>query len=317
MPVEEKKKSFEKAGYRFVGPNMHSAISICEWCRNSLREEGFCYKQKFYGIESNRCIQMSPAVFVCSENCLFCWRPTRFALPDPEQKWDSPQEILDGCIEEQKKILQGFAGNPKTKAKKFYNAMRPRHFAISLSGEPMIYPYLGEMIQEIAKRKMSSFLVTNGTFPEKLQVLLDSDRQPTQMYVTLAAPDSEILHKTALPIFPDSWERLAESLKLLSKFSRSVIRLTLVRNLNFVSPEKYAQLIESAAPDFLEVKSFMAVGGAQHRLPYDSMLSQAEIMDFAAKIESNSSYRIVDQKSDSRVALLTKDGKPNDYVQFG
>jgi len=195
--------------------------------------------------------------------------------------------------------------------------MRPRHVAISLSGEPMIYPYLGEMIQEIAKRKMSSFLVTNGTFPEKIRRLLENDQQPTQLYITLAAPDKAVLGKTALPIFPDSWERLAESLKLLSKFSRSVIRLTLVRNLNFVSPEKYVQLIETAAPDFLEVKSFMAVGGAQYRLSYDSMLSQAEIMDFAAKIESNSSYRIVDQKSDSRVALLTRDGKPSDYVQFG
>ncbi|MBI4170886.1 MAG: 4-demethylwyosine synthase TYW1 [Candidatus Aenigmarchaeota archaeon] len=312
--VENKTLAFEKAGYRFVGPNKHSAIKICEWCKSSLREDGYCYKQKFYGIASNQCIQMTPTVFVCTENCLFCWRPTRYALPQKNQKWDSPKEIMDDCIEEQKKILQGFAGNPNTKAKKFYNAMRPKHVAISLSGEPTLYPYIGGLIEDIRERKMTSFLVTNGTLPERIQGLLDNDQHPTQLYITLAAPDKETLKSTALNIFEDAWERLMISLSLLSQFNRSVVRLTLVRDLNFKNPEKYAEIIEKASPSFLEVKSFMAVGGAQYRLPYDSMLSHQEIMDFAAEIEKHSSYRIVENKGDSRVALLTRDGRPNDYV---
>lgn len=307
----------EKTGYRFVGKNRHSAIKICEWCRASLREEGFCYKQKFYGISSNQCIQMSPAVFVCSENCKFCWRTMRFSLPSENQQWDSPEEIVDGCINEQKKILQGFGGNPKTSPTKFYSAMRPKHFAISLSGEPTLYPFIGDLIDEIHKRKMTSFLVTNGTLPERVKLLLDKGQEPTQLYITLAAADKEMLKRTALPLFDDAWERLMSSLSLISSFKRSVIRLTLVRNLNFKSPEKYAQIIEKASPDFLEVKSFMAVGGSQKRLPYDSMLSHNEIMEFAAEIEKKSSYRIVDQKNDSRVALLTRNGKPHDYVSIG
>jgi len=221
---------------------------------------------------------------------------------------------MDGCIVEQKKILQGFAGNPNTQAKKFYNAMRPKHVAISLSGEPTLYPYIGGLVEDIKSRKMTSFLVTNGTLPERIQGLLDNGQQPTQLYVTVAAPDKETLKATALNMFEDAWERLMVSLSMLQQFDRSVIRLTLVRNLNFKEPEKYAEIIEKASPSFLEVKSFMAVGGAQSRLPYDSMLSHREIMEFAAEIESHSSYRIVEQKGDSRVALLTRDGKPNDYV---
>jgi tRNA wybutosine-synthesizing protein 1 len=314
--IEKNRIAFERAGYRFFGKNRHSAISICEWCRNSLREEGFCYKQKFYGIASNRCIQMSPAVFVCTENCLFCWRPTRFALPPKDQAWDSPEEILDGAIEEQKKILQGFAGNSKTTAKKFYTAMRPKHVAISLSGEPMLYPHMGNFIDEIHSRKMTSFLVSNGTLPDRIKALIDNNQQPTQMYITLAAPDKETLTKTSLPMIDDAFERLMASLKMLSQFKRSVIRMTVVRNLNFHSPEKYAKIIEMASPNFLEVKSFMAVGGATARLPYDSMLSHEEIMNFAAKIEKHSSYRIIDSKSDSRVALLTRDGKLHNFIEI-
>ena len=304
--MEERMKKYEAMGYRFVGPRKHSAIKICQWCKQSLREKGYCYKQKFYDIGSNRCLQMTPTFFVCSENCLFCWRPLRYALPR-NQEWDSPKEIMDDAIEAQREILQGFKGNPHTPIVKFEEAQDPKHVAISLSGEPTLYPMIGDLITDILSRDMTAFLVTNGTLPERLQSLLDNNQEPTQLYITLAAPNKETLQKTALPIFPDSWERLQKSLSLMKQFKRSVIRLTLVRNLNFVNPEGYAQLAERAQCDFLEVKSFMSVGGARDRLPYSDMLLFPEIKEFAERIEKNSNYRIVDEKEDSRVILLTNE----------
>lgn len=311
---ERMMQNMEKAGYRFVGKNRHSAVKICSWCRASLNEKGHCYKQKFYGIASSRCIQMSPTALVCSENCLFCWRPLRYTMPSQNEEWDSPEEIMEGCIKAQAGLLQGFGGNPRTDSKKFYYAMLPKHVAISLSGEPTLYPMIGGLIEEIHKRKMTSFLVTNGTLPERIQSLLDNDQQPTQLYITLAAPDKETLQKTALPMFDDSWERLMKSLSLLERFRRTVIRLTLARNLNLASPESYAEIVDRAAPDFLEVKGFMSVGGARERLPYELMPVDAEILEFAEKIEKASSYKIIDRKSDSRVVLLTRDGKPKEFV---
>jgi tRNA wybutosine-synthesizing protein 1 len=305
-------EKMEKAGYRFVGARKHSAVKICSWCKSSLNESGHCYKQKFYGIQSSQCIQMSPTALVCSENCLFCWRPLRYTLPDNE--WDEPADILNGCIEAQKDLLQGFGGNPKTDRRKFYSAMRPKHVAISLSGEPTLYPKIGGLVEEILGRKMTAFLVTNGTLPERVQELLDNGQQPTQLYVTLAAPDKETFTRTALPMFDDAWERLNASLKLLEQFRRTVIRLTLVKNLNLVNPEGYAKLVDMAAPDYLEVKAFMSVGGARERLAYELMPSDKEILEFAEKIERHSSYRIVDHKEDSRVVLLTRGGRPKEFI---
>jgi len=149
----------EKKGYRFVG--RHSAIKICEWCRESVRGNNVCYKEKFYGISSHRCIQMSPAVFFCDHKCLFCWRSTPF-LPKWSGVADEPTDIIDGCIEEQKKILQGFFGGECDK-KKLREAMQPKHVAISLVGEPTLYPKLPQLIDEIKDRKMTAFLVSNGT----------------------------------------------------------------------------------------------------------------------------------------------------------
>ncbi len=300
------REAYEKMGYRFVGEHKHSAIKICEWCRKSLGEKGHCYKQKFYDIDSHECVQMSPTIFVCTENCLFCWRAMRYHAPSGAEKWDTPQDIADGCIEEQRKILQGFGGNARTDPVKFYEAERPKHVAISLSGEPTLYPHIGELIDEFHSRKMTTFLVSNGTLPERLLSLIEKGQQPTQMYITVGGPNKTVFQKTVKPMFSDAWERLHESLKSLKQFNRSVIRLTLAKDLNMSHPEDYASIADMAGPTFFEVKGFVSVGGARTRIPYNCMPRHEEILEFAQQIEKHSSYHIVDQKIDSRVVLLAR-----------
>ena len=186
--MENRLTKYEKMGYRFVGPNKHSAIKVCQWCKEDIRGKGFCYKKTFYDLESGQCLQMTPTFFACSENCLFCWRPLRYALPK-NQEWDSPQEIMDEAIVAHVKLLQGFKGNPLVPVVKWQQVQKPKHVAISLSGEPTLYPQIGDLIDDIHSRDMTAFLVTNGTRPDRLQQLLDKDQQPTQLYITLAAPD--------------------------------------------------------------------------------------------------------------------------------
>ena len=300
----------EKIGYRFVGN--HSAIKICEWTREAIRgktrndvqsaSSRFCYKQKFYGIKTHRCLQLSPAIFSCTHNCLYCWRTLKFRK-ELNGEIDKPEDILDNAVKEQKKILQGFWGSDCNRSK-LMEAERPNQVAISLVGEPCLYPKLAEFIDLIKQRNMTAFLVSNGTIPEMIEKLIG--HQPTNMYITLPAPNKEIYKKTCMPIINDGWQRIMKSLSLLKEFDKSVIRLTLAKNLNMLNPEEYAGLIENAGPSFLEIKAFMPVGGAVERLPYESMPRHIEIKDFAQEIEKNSSYKIKDEKDDSRVVLLTK-----------
>jgi len=51
--------------------------------------------------------------------------------------------------------------------KKWEEAQEPTQFAISLSGEPTLYEKVGELIEELRRRGKTSFLVTNGLYPEK------------------------------------------------------------------------------------------------------------------------------------------------------
>ena len=72
----ELKKILEKQHYAIIGN--HSGVKLCHWMRQSLIYGRECYKQSFYGIDSHRCLQMTPTVNHCNHMCLFCWRHQEF-----------------------------------------------------------------------------------------------------------------------------------------------------------------------------------------------------------------------------------------------
>jgi len=289
----------EKAGYRIVGN--HSGIEICHWTKESLRSGRVCYKQKWYGIQSHRCLEMSPAIIFCNHKCVFCWRKLKWTFLE-EPKPDDPKDIVDGCIAARKALLTGFKSY--VNIKKWEEAINPTNAAISLAGEPTLYPRISDLIEEFHKRGMTTFLVTNGTRPDRLKNLAT---EPTQLYISLCAPDKESYFKVHNPLIPDGWEKLNESLELMKSFGcKTVIRMTLVKGLNMKEPEKYAKLILKAEPNFIETKAFMHVGEAQKRLPRSAMPSVEDIKNFAERIANYTGYKFKDLDIASRVALLTR-----------
>ena len=291
----------ERSGYRFVGKNKHGAVKVCHWARKSLLNLGFCYKQQFYGIQSHRCLQLTPSLPFCDHKCLFCWRNTDVTHSSWIGEVDEPNDILDGAILAQRLLLSGFGGNPDVNRKKLHEAQNPKHCAISLAGEPTIYPKISEFIEECHERGMTTFLVTNGLHPEVLRDITE----PTQLYISVVAPDQNAYEAICRPQIREGWKLLNESLELMPSFScRKVIRLTLVKGLNLKDAAGYAKLIERSKCDFVEAKAYMHVGFARARLSLESMPSHAEIKDFARKLVRESGYDITDESEPSRVVLL-------------
>ncbi len=306
----ETRKTLERQGYHFVGTHRHSAVKTCLWLRKSLRGEGNCYKGKFYGIRAHRCIQMTPSIF-CNQRCVHCWRPLEaFNIGTEEEEepvvWDSPDEIVEESIKEQKRLISGFKGSDKTSMDAFAEAEVPKHAAISLIGEPTLYPYLKELVQEFLSHGMTTFLVTNGTNPDVLREI-----RPSQLYLSLNAPDEAIYKKVS---HANHWSRIKESLEELKRQkgrTRTVIRITCVEGLNMVNPEGYAELLEIANPDFVEVKAYMHIGYSRKRLSRDAMPTHSRVKEFASEITdvlastSNYNYKIVDESEISRVVLIS------------
>ncbi|MCK9596885.1 4-demethylwyosine synthase TYW1 [Candidatus Pacearchaeota archaeon] len=320
MIPDKVKEILKKQHYALVGK--HSAVQICRWTKKSLRDEGVCYKEKFYGIKSHLCCQMSPAVMWCPNKCVHCWRAIELTIADELRgKVDSPKEIIDGCIEAQRKLIQGFNIDKnsnkkqlsKANQKKYAEAQEPMQFAISLSGEPMVYEKIGGLIEELRKRGKTSFLVTNGLYPEKLEELEKKKQLPTQLYISVNTPDKELYNKFHRSSKKDAWERLNKSLEIMSglrKKARTVFRMNLVLDLNMLPEhaEKYAELIKKANPMFVEVKGVMSVGFARQRIPYNKMPYHKDIIKFSKQmLKFLPEYKILAEKKESRVLLLGKD----------
>jgi len=300
IPIEAK-SDLEKAGYRVVGS--HSGVEICHWTKESLRNDRVCFKQKWYGIESHRCLEMSPAIIFCNQKCLFCWRKLKWTI-NKEPKPDEPSDIIDGCIKARYLLLTGFKGNIKVEKEKWAEAIKPTNAAISLAGEPMLYPRISELIEEFHKRNMTTFLVTNGTRPDRLKSLAS---EPTQLYISLCAPDAIMYKKIHQPLVKDGWKNIKESLELMKSFDcKTVVRMTMAKGLNMINPEKYAKLILKTDCDFIEVKGYMWVGGSQLTMKKSAMPFMDDVREFAKKISQESGYEVKDEDIASKVVLLSK-----------
>ena len=306
-------RRYLRAGYRLIGA--HSGIQICRWTRAALTGQRHCYK-RWYGVESHRCLQLTPALQFCNLRCVFCWRihsPDRYK---PQRTWDSPSLILDNAISAQRKLLSGFKANPHVTQKRFEEALKPRHVAISLDGEPTLYPMIEDLIQEIRNRRMSSFLVTNGTMPERLIGIVKHNSEPTNLYVSLCGPDRLTYQNVSRPLVPDTWDRICASLRVMSRFvnSRTILRLTLVKGQNMHAPRGYSRLVAIANPMLVELKGYSWLGESKHRLPIGAMPFHTEVREFAKRIEDGTGYRAIAEDEVSRVVVLARDTSSTEFT---
>ncbi len=294
---------FKRQQYKLFG---HSAVKLCHWTKSALYRNLPCYKQRFYGIQSHRCLQLSPAVAFCDQNCQFCWRPLTTFSKFPAQ-FDEPKEIVDEAIKQQRVLLSGYGEfRERIGEKKLLEANNPNNAAISLSGESTLYPKISELIAEFHKRDFTTFLVSNGMHPNVLAEM----RLPTQLYVSLEAPNEALHKKINAPLIKDSWQRLNETLTLLPSLrTRKAIRLTAINGINMSHEKEFAALIEKAMPDFLEVKGYMFVGHSRQRLQQSNMPLHSEVKAFIEKINNNLNYYLVDESKESRVVLLSRKKK--------
>jgi tRNA wybutosine-synthesizing protein 1 len=227
---------------------------------------------------------------------------------DMPSEWDSPVEIMGSCIESQRKLISGFGGSAPRQ--RWMDANEPKHAAISLSGEPTLYPHLPELVEEFSKKGITTFVVTNGTNPGMVRRI-----NPSQLYMSLDAPDEGTYIKVCNPMSCGMWDRINESLEILKdKDTRTAIRITLVKGFNMFDPKGYAELIDKARPDFVEIKAYMHLGFSRLRLPREAMPSHDEVLEFASQVAEHLGYAVADDAPISRVVLLSEDGSAHPIV---
>ncbi|KAM9001158.1 S-adenosyl-L-methionine-dependent tRNA 4-demethylwyosine synthase TYW1 [Sarcophilus harrisii] len=249
------REALSKQGYQLIGS--HSGVKLCRWTKSMLRGRGGCYKHTFYGIESHRCMETTPSL-ACANKCVFCWRHhTNPVGTEWRWKMDQPDMILEQAVENHRNMIRQFKGVPGVKASRFEEGLQVKHCALSLVGEPIMYPEINRFLKLLHQHRISSFLVTNAQFPMEIRNL----EPVTQLYVSVDASTKESLKKIDRPLFKDFWQRFLDSLRALAaKQQRTVYRLTLVKAWNVEELQAYAELVSLGEPDFIEVKGVTYCG---------------------------------------------------------
>lgn len=165
--------------------------------------------------------------------------------------------IVQQAVEMHVSMIKEAKGIPGVQMDRWEQAHTVKHCALSLVGEPIMYPRIDEFLADLHERNISTYLVTNGQHPQAI----DSLRPITQLYVSVDASTPETLEEIDRPLFKDAWERLRTSLKCLkNKGQRTVARLTVVKGWNSDEIVGYAKLIALGHCSLIELKGVTFCG---------------------------------------------------------
>jgi len=221
-----------------------------------------------------------------------------------------PEDILVKLMSERKKLINGYYGDSRNDKQRLDESLLPSHYAISLSGEPTMYPKLPELIKYLKSLEAtkSIFLVTNGQEPDMIQRLQDEDALPTQLYLSTNAADYESFLRINKPKYDDSWKRWNRTLDMLKSIdTRTVLRITLIRDFNTQKEmiPAFAEMFRKSSPHFIEIKSYMHIGRSTNRLEHSNMLEMDEVKLFSNEIVKQSKiFSLMDESFVSRICVL-------------
>ncbi|MHA1682751.1 MAG: radical SAM protein [Promethearchaeota archaeon] len=402
-------KSFQRlytrSNYRLIGKAKHSALKPCHWMvQKLLSGHRNCYKG-YFGIQSEKCIQCTPALPYCTHNCAFCWRDlekgnlgTKFTVEPDEpshlikefirnqvnlvehhfpiekslENLDTMEAMLNQAtnekfvldlnafrkksglsknrcelaitmlktsgivwtndnttytiyethraISEPRLILESVGMSQETIENAYDNAHHPSHAAISLAGEPLLYPPIADLVAGFRKRSFTTFIVSNGTMPDVIEKM---HSLPSQFYFTLPPPSEQLYKKIHRPSIKGAYAKIKKTLELIPSLNtRTCLRITLVKGLNGItSPplvEGYVKLITKANPNFVDIKGFavearalnlkkrLGLGGKGTAIGESAEFAPTfeEILEFAKKLSEKGNFPIVELSKPSRNVLL-------------
>jgi len=236
--------------------------------------------------------------------------PTDLSL----KKYKLDQDIKC-CIdsrEEVEELIDRELTTPDEILKAHQEAMTPGHAAISLDGEPMLYPHMSGLVEGFKERGMTTFIVSNGTLPEKIEQL---NPLPSQLYISLPASNEHLYKQVCRPMVKNGWDKINKTLDLIESLScRTLIRLTAVKDLNINEQliNQYAEIVKKSNPNFFEIKGFTLQAKAlliKERIKSDKPVQSffpdyAYLEAIALKFEETSGFPLIYKNKASRDFLF-------------
>lgn len=222
---------------------------------------------------------------------------------------DEPEKIIEGCVSERKRLLMGFKGWEKVDLGRFKECLVPKQAAVSLTGEPCLYPKLPELVSGFYEAGFDSvFLVTNGTIPLMLKKL-GKGKLPTNIYLSVEWWDKESYIDFCRPLDEKQYEKILKSMEILKKLkgkTKTVLRITCVKGFNMDKAKEFKWIVEKMQPSYIECKGYMFVGQSRERMVKENMPAHSEVKELAFELGKLIGYKVKGEQEESRVVLLGK-----------
>ncbi|MCK5176182.1 MAG: 4-demethylwyosine synthase TYW1, partial [Candidatus Aenigmarchaeota archaeon] len=137
---------------------------------------------------------------------------------------------------------------------------------------------------------------------------LDRDNcLPTQLYISVSAPNEEKYIQISRPKQKDAWSLFSKSLDVMNGLKcRTVLRMTMINGLNTGEEyfEDYAKLIKRANPDFIEVKSYVNIGESQKQLGKNNQCEFEQVQEISKMLCKCVDFDYCDDAANSKICLL-------------
>lgn len=235
---------------------------------------------------------------------------------------DDPEMLVNQGLENHYKMINEYKGAKGVWPERVAEAFDVKHCALSLVGEPILYPEINRFLGLLHDKGISSFMVTNAQFPD----LIANLRPVTQLYLSIDAATPESLKKIDRPLFEDYWQRFLGSIDALrDKGQRTVFRLTLVKGYNTEEIKNYAELIVRGQPDFIEIKGVTFCGGGKRaELTMKNVPWHDEVIEWSQLLckEVDDTYELACEHQHSCCLLLANkakfkvDGQWHTFIDF-
>lgn len=95
-----------------------------------------------------------------------------------------------------------------------------------------MYPYINRVLELLHSKSISSFLVTNAQFPEKLKTLGPC----TQLYTSIDAATHDELKRIDRPLNQDFWQKFLDSIDALKDHRKFAFNHSVMTKKIQVSP---------------------------------------------------------------------------------
>ena len=261
---------------------------------------------------------------------------------------DPPEMLVEGALQNHYKMIKQMRGVPGVLPERFEEGFQVRHCALSLVGEPIMYPEINTFTELLHEKGISSYLVTNAQFPEEMKTL----KPVTQLYISIDASTKDALKAVDRPLNRDFWERFTSCIEQLAlRLERTVFRLTLGRPKDYIQVtylnctihdfglhissfylvkgwnaeeiDNYAKLVLMGKPDFIEVKGVTYCGTSKaSKLTMENVPWHEEVIFFVQKLADQlPDYEIACEHEHSNCILIShkkfkKNGQWHTWIDY-